>query len=68
MPYPEVTWYKDGVPIHESDKYHIKRDGDACCLYVKNCEPADAGLYRAIATNKEGQDTCTATLEVVKEM
>lgn len=68
VPQPEVTWYKDGIAIQESEKYRIKRDGDACCLYVTNCGPADAGLYRAIASNKEGQDTCTATLEVVKEM
>lgn len=68
VPQPEVSWYKDGVALEESDKIHIKRDGDMCCLYITNCEPSDAGLYRAIASNKEGQDTCTATLEVVKEM
>ncbi|XP_066148174.1 obscurin isoform X4 [Euwallacea fornicatus] len=68
VPQPEVTWTKDGEPLRESDKYHIKRDGDACCLYVTNCQPEDAGVYRATATNPEGQAVCTASLEVVKEI
>ncbi|CAH0545690.1 unnamed protein product [Brassicogethes aeneus] len=68
VPQPEIQWTKDGEPITESDKYHIKRDGDACCLYVMNCQPEDAGVIRATATNKEGQDVCTAALEVVKEI
>lgn len=68
VPQPEVTWTKDGEPLRETDKYHIKRDGDLCCLYVQNCQPEDAGVYRATATNPEGQAVCTATLEVVKEM
>lgn len=68
VPQPEVTWSKDGKPLTETDKFRIKRDGDACCLYVINCQPSDAGVYRAMATNQEGQDVCTATLEVVKEM
>ncbi|XP_066256138.1 obscurin isoform X9 [Euwallacea similis] len=68
VPQPEVTWTKDGEPLQESDKYHIKRDGDVCCLYVTNCQPEDAGVYRATATNPEGQAVCTASLEVVKEI
>lgn len=39
-----------------------------CCLYVIDCKPEDAGVYRATASNKEGQDECMGTLEVVKEM
>ncbi|XP_045464007.1 obscurin isoform X4 [Harmonia axyridis] len=68
VPQPEVTWTKDGVPLRETSKFHIKRDGDMCCLYVIDCKPEDAGVYRATATNKEGQDECTGTLEVVKEI
>lgn len=68
VPQPEVTWYKDDVPLRDSDKYRIKRDGDACCLYVTNCQPTDEGVYKAVATNKEGQDACEAKLEVVGEM
>ncbi|KAJ8919920.1 hypothetical protein NQ315_006449 [Exocentrus adspersus] len=68
VPQPEVTWSKDGVPLRETDKYHIKRDGDLCCLYILDCEPSDAGVYTATATNREGQAECAATLDVVKEI
>ncbi|KAG5881050.1 hypothetical protein JTB14_033964 [Gonioctena quinquepunctata] len=68
VPQPEVIWTKDGEPLRETDKYHIKRDGDLCCLYVMNCEPGDAGVYRATAINQEGEDNCSASLEVVKEI
>ncbi|XP_063930937.1 obscurin isoform X4 [Zophobas morio] len=68
VPQPEVTWSKDGIPIHESDKFHIKRDGDLCCLYILNCDAPDAAVYRATATNKEGEEICTASLEVVDQI
>ncbi|CAH1108368.1 unnamed protein product [Psylliodes chrysocephalus] len=68
VPQPEVLWTKDGEPIKNSDKYTIKRDGDLCCLYIMDCQENDAGIYRATAINKEGQDDCTASLEVVKEI
>uniref|UniRef100_A0A6P7G166 Obscurin isoform X7 n=1 Tax=Diabrotica virgifera virgifera TaxID=50390 RepID=A0A6P7G166_DIAVI len=68
VPQPEVMWTKDGQPIKESDKYHIKRDGDLCCLYILDCQPTDAGIYRATAVNQEGHDDCTASVEVVKEI
>ncbi|XP_018567720.1 obscurin isoform X4 [Anoplophora glabripennis] len=68
VPQPEVTWSKDGVPLRNTDKYHIKRDGDLCCLYVADCDESDVGVYTATATNREGQAECTATLDVVKEI
>lgn len=64
-----MTWYKDGIEIPTADKkYKIKREGDTCSLYVNDCTPADAALYRAFAVNKEGSDTCEAKLEVVDKM
>lgn len=68
VPQPEIKWYKDGKQLHDTDKYRIKRDGDVCCLYVNNSDEADQGVYRAVATNREGEDACEAKLEVVKEM
>ncbi|XP_061385572.1 obscurin isoform X4 [Danaus plexippus] len=68
VPSPEISWYKDGVPLKTSDKYGFKRDGDACCLYVRDVTPADAGLYRCVARNREGEDSCEAALEVVDKI
>lgn len=56
------------MPLSNSNKYHIKRDGDLCCLYVADSDANDVGVYTATATNREGQAECSATLDVVKEM
>ncbi|XP_066993446.2 obscurin isoform X3 [Anabrus simplex] len=68
IPRPDITWYFNDKPIKESEKYHIKRDGETCCLYVKDCEPSDAGKYKCKATNLDGEDTCEAVLEVVDKI
>ncbi|XP_046753441.1 obscurin isoform X9 [Diprion similis] len=69
IPRPEVSWYYNDKPIlTETDKYKIKRDGDACCLYVRNCTPADAGRYKCKAVNRQGEAECTANLEVVEKI
>ncbi|XP_045774482.1 obscurin isoform X7 [Maniola jurtina] len=68
IPAPEITWYKDNVLLKPSDKYSIKRDGDACCLYVRDLVQEDAGQYKCVAKNKEGEDSCEAVLEVVDKI
>ncbi|CAH2103000.1 unnamed protein product [Euphydryas editha] len=68
VPSPDITWYKNGVPIKPSDKYSIKRDGDACCLYVRDITQEDAGQYKCVAKNKEGEDSCEAALDVVDKI
>lgn len=68
VPQPIVTWHKDGKPIHESVKYRIKHDGDTTCLYIRDCTPEDAGVYKCSAHNKEGEAHCEATLSIVDKM
>ncbi|XP_047520184.1 obscurin isoform X6 [Pieris napi] len=68
IPAPEVTWYKNGAPLSPSNKYQMKRDGDACCLYVRDLNEQDAGQYKCVAKNKEGQAECEAALEVVDKI
>jgi len=68
VPRPQVEWFFGDRPIQESEKYHMKRDGDAVCLYIRDCEPSDTGKYRCRASNKEGFDDCEAHLDVVPEM
>ena len=46
----------------------MKRDGDAVCLYVKDCKPEDTGRYKCKAFNLDGEATCEANLEVVDKM
>ncbi|XP_047531484.1 obscurin isoform X5 [Vanessa atalanta] len=68
LPAPDITWYKNGTLLKASDKYSIKRDGDACCLYVRDITQDDAGQYKCVAKNKEGEDSCEAVLEVVDKI
>lgn len=69
VPHPEITWYFNDKPIlKDDDKYKIKRDGDACCLYVKDCTYDDAGAYKCKAVNRCGEAECAANLAVVDKM
>lgn len=69
VPQPEITWYFNDKPIlQDNDKYKTKRDGDACCLYVKDCTYDDSGTYKCRAVNKGGEAECVANLAVVDEM
>ncbi|XP_050589406.1 obscurin-like isoform X4 [Bombus affinis] len=66
VPRPDITWYFNDRPIlNDDDKYKIKRDGDVCCLYVKDCTYDDAGAYKCKAVNKGGEAECVANLTVV---
>lgn len=67
-PTPDITWYKNDSLLKPSDKYSMKRDGDACCLYVRDLSLDDAGVYKCIAKNKEGEASCEANLEVVDKI
>ncbi|KAG7203298.1 hypothetical protein KM043_010391 [Ampulex compressa] len=69
LPCPDITWYFNDKPIlRDDDKYKIKRDGDACCLYVKDCTYDDAGVYKCRAVNKGGEAECEANLAVVDKI
>lgn len=54
LPKPIVTWTFNGEEVTECDNYKIKRDGDICVLFVRDCAPERAGLYACVATNSEG--------------
>lgn len=68
IPKPDVLWYRNEKPIHNSDKYTIKYDGDTAVLYVRNCNPQDDGLYTCSARNREGEDSCDARLQITTKM
>jgi len=68
VPYPDLVWYFQDKPIPKSDKYTIKNDGDHHMLIVNNCEKADQGVYKCIASNREGKDITQGRLDIVNEM
>ena len=53
-PVPEVNWYKDDLPVIESDKLRLSRDNGTCALMVKNVTPEDSGVYKCEAKSEKG--------------
>lgn len=45
VPTPFLKWYKDGIPLEESDKYAFETHDSGCCLVVKRVTARDKGLY-----------------------
>ncbi|CAK9822500.1 Unc-89 [Anthophora retusa] len=69
VPQPDVSWYfNDKLILQDDEKYKIKRDSDACCLYVKDCTYDDSGMYKCRAVNKGGEAECVANLAVVDKI
>ncbi|XP_075169287.1 obscurin isoform X4 [Haematobia irritans] len=68
VPYPELAWYCNDKPIEDGDKYYIKHDGDHHTLTVRDCGDGDKGVYKCIATNREGKDITQGRLDVVNEI
>ncbi|XP_070068460.1 obscurin isoform X3 [Drosophila takahashii] len=68
VPYPDLEWYFQDKPIPKSDKYSIKNDGDHHMLIVNNCEKGDQGVYKCIASNREGKDITQGRLDIVNEI
>lgn len=68
VPYPEVSWSFKDLPIKNSEKYTIKHDGDNSILHIKDCAPEDAGTYKCVARNKEGEEATTGCIDIVDKM
>ena len=55
-PKPDVTWYKDGTRLVESDTITIEKIGRKHLLQVRNLdEIRDAGTYTCHAVNPVGE-------------
>ncbi|XP_066901444.1 obscurin isoform X2 [Halyomorpha halys] len=67
-PRPDVAWFWNGKPIYEDEKYSMKREGDLCLLFIKNCNPADDGCYRCIASNRDGKAESEAKFRAVTKI
>ena len=68
VPFPDVTWTKNGAPIRFSDRIRMKQDGDVCLLFIRDCHTGDEGVYGCVARNVDGEDRCLASLSVVEKM
>ncbi|XP_018582424.1 myomesin-3 [Scleropages formosus] len=66
-PTPQVTWYKDGVPLcssHQPWNYKLKQTYGLNCLEIRRTSVEDAGEYKAVAWSSLGEAMTFATLQV----
>ncbi|KAM4698708.1 uncharacterized protein WCC33_014242 [Rhinophrynus dorsalis] len=63
-PVPNVTWYKDGELIY-GGRYLIEEETPGFhTLKIRNVDYTDEGLYKCVASNKEGSAETSALLKV----
>lgn len=67
-PKPDVSWFWNGKPIFDGNRYTIKREGDLCLLYIKDCSPDEDGYYKCIASNRDGKDETESQFRAVDKM
>ena len=68
MPDPEVTWYKDQIPITNVSPYVVERPSKGrSILTIDLLTKADSGLYTCMARNSLGAMARNFTLDVVGE-
>ncbi|XP_037085172.1 obscurin-like isoform X4 [Pollicipes pollicipes] len=64
-PAPEITWYKDGEPLGPSDRVRLERlDDGTVRLTVVDLRPEDAGRYRMVASNGNGDASTESAVTV----
>ncbi|GAB6018703.1 hypothetical protein CHUAL_000380 [Chamberlinius hualienensis] len=64
VPKPDVMWFYNDRPLHDSPKYKIRRDGDLCALQITGANSDDKGRYKCRISNEAGEDHAFANLEV----
>uniref|UniRef100_A0A8D8X7L0 Muscle M-line assembly protein unc-89 n=1 Tax=Cacopsylla melanoneura TaxID=428564 RepID=A0A8D8X7L0_9HEMI len=63
-PAPEATWFKDGVPLEESDRLLITNEGKSYKIEIVRTTHSDAGEYSVVIKNRLGEATSKGSLEI----
>lgn len=67
-PPPEIKWLKDGVPVRLSSNVHLETHPDGTvALAIDRLKPENVGIYQLVATNKLGEITNDAKVEIEKK-
>ena len=69
-PLPVVDWFKGKDKLEDEGRYVMMDDEDESrfTLIVEETIPVDAGTYKCVATNEEGQASTKAALAVKEKM
>lgn len=61
-PKPIISWYKDGIPVAQSDKITIDENGLMTITELSKND--DTGLYTCVASSKSGKSTWSGFLRI----
>ncbi|XP_070489904.1 protein sax-3-like [Chironomus tepperi] len=61
-PKPVISWYKDGIPVVQSDKISIEDNGLLTITELNKND--DTGLYTCVASSKSGKSTWSGFLRI----
>ena len=67
-PKPTLKWLKDDRDIVADDHIQIDTEGRIHTLTIPKSRLVDGGTYSCVASNSGGRDSCSANLDVEKEM
>ena len=63
---PEITWFKDGLPIGSRHKKSFNPLDGSMALYIDNVSPVDSGVYAVTAEIENAQPaSSSAPVDVV---
>jgi hypothetical protein len=63
----QVTWFREGIQIPNSQDFQIRQDGDRSILFIREVQPEDSGIFTCRLTNAAGVAECSAELFVEGE-
>ena len=66
IPFPDVTWLRDGKPLEESKNLTFKREGEIFTFTYENISQADDGTYTIQAKNAGGAVEVTAKVTILQ--
>nr|XP_061793197.1 palladin-like [Nerophis lumbriciformis] len=72
----QVTWYREDEQILDSDDFRILRKKassasvpeELCTLVISEAFPEDSGVFKCIAHNSFGTDSCSAMLDIYNDL
>ena len=72
IPYPTVSWFKDGVCVDHDPDYVIttgNNSGEPCTLKIRRLDKTKhSGVYSVRATNSGGEVTSSANVNVIGQI
>jgi titin len=64
-PEPEVTWYRNGIPIRDSPFHQFRTHGEVRKLILKGVDTISEGEYMVKVANDKGECQSTCSLRVM---